>query len=182
MDKLHKQHSDEEQHGSGMESEENRLHWKDVNRPFQRNCLKKSSLSKSMPSYEMSRCTAEDEEVSSMRTFRYLKLDSNDTTHLPPPRKFADPSKPSGSLKRSKSAQDFAPGLTLCPDLQIYMERKVEIPTHLPVPVCVTVFSWTSSSCSGPRASLQCANHNCAIPLRKKLETKSLMGMQQFAG
>ncbi len=52
--------------------------------------------------------TAEDDDVSSMRLCRYLKLDSSDAADLPPPRKFSGSKMPIGRLTRSQSAHDFS--------------------------------------------------------------------------
>ena len=71
------------------------------------NWLNNSVLSKSMPLDRKPGLTAEDDDVSSLRTRRYLKIDASNEMDLPGPRKFVQSSKPPRRLTRSQSAYDF---------------------------------------------------------------------------
>jgi hypothetical protein len=71
------------------------------------NWLKNSALSKSMPIDLKPGATAEDEFVSSMRTFRYHKLDASNEIDLPGPLKFVQSSNRARRLIRSQSEYDF---------------------------------------------------------------------------
>jgi hypothetical protein len=71
------------------------------------NWLNNSVLSKSMPLDLKPGLTAEDDDVSSLRTRRYLKIDASNEMDLPGPRKFVQSSKPARRLTRSQSVYDF---------------------------------------------------------------------------
>ena len=67
--------------------------------------LKNSQMSKSMPLCLKPGVTAEDDDISSLRTYRYLKLDASSEKDLPCPRKFVHRLKPEQlRLTRSQSA------------------------------------------------------------------------------
>jgi hypothetical protein len=68
--------------------------------------LKKSPLSQSMQLHRTPGATAEDQDISSLRTFRYLKLDTSSGIDLPRPQKFCQSSKLPSRLTRSQSAYD----------------------------------------------------------------------------
>jgi chemotaxis regulatin CheY-phosphate phosphatase CheZ len=95
---------------------------KNMAHSWRRNWTKSLSLSKSMPSSMQPSLTAEDEEVSSMRTFKYLKLDATDTTNLPAPLKFAQ-SRTNYRLRRSVSDQGIS---SLCRSEHLYEAQSSE--------------------------------------------------------
>uniref|UniRef100_A0A7S0MBN0 Uncharacterized protein n=1 Tax=Cryptomonas curvata TaxID=233186 RepID=A0A7S0MBN0_9CRYP len=68
------------------------------------NWLKHMSLSKTMPLYLKPGATAEDDDVSALRTSRYLKLETSSEIELPCPRKFVGSSRPTSRFTRSQSA------------------------------------------------------------------------------
>jgi hypothetical protein len=71
--------------------------------------LQSNSMRKSLPLRLNPKLTAEDDDISSLRTFRYLKLDASNDGDLPCPRKFVQSSKPAQSrLRRSQSVYDFS--------------------------------------------------------------------------
>jgi hypothetical protein len=108
MELVHDSHSSVKQQSPGVGSEvKDGSHGKDTPYSTRRNWLKNSSLSKSMPHNVNQGFTAEDENVLSMRTYRYLKMIPDDTAKLPPPCKFVNLTRPNCSLPRSKSAQGF---------------------------------------------------------------------------
>jgi hypothetical protein len=108
MAKLHNPHATTKQQSPGVDPEvKTWSQGNDKSCSIRSNWLQNSSLSKSMPHHVKQDFTAEDDSVSSLRTFRYLKLEPTDTMELPPPRKFANFTTQKGRLTRSKSAQEF---------------------------------------------------------------------------
>jgi hypothetical protein len=97
--------------GPGLSSDaKHPSHEKHTAHSLRSNWLKNSATSKSMPHNIKPSFTAEDDKISSMRTYRYLKLEPTCSSDLPPPRKFANFTKPNvsnGRLTRSKSTLDF---------------------------------------------------------------------------
>ena len=84
--------------------------------------LKRSPLSQSMPLHRTPGATAEDEDISSLRTFRYLKLDASSVMDLPRPQKFCQSSKLPSRLTRSQSAYDCSVVIESSPSSACFSE------------------------------------------------------------
>ena len=75
--------------------------------PNKASWLMNCAMSKSMPLQLNPESTAEDDDISSLRTYRYLKLDASNDIDLPCPRKFVQTFQPARRrLSRSQSAYD----------------------------------------------------------------------------
>ena len=110
-----------------------------------RNRLKKNQMSISMPDYETV-LSGEDAAISSLRTYRYLKLEYSDATSLPPPMKFSQ-FRGSPGFSRSRSAEccdaypvAFSSTLAIEPEFNLFSDavaecskkNMIEFPDKLP--------------------------------------------------